>query len=156
MCVLKKIPIKTLLFVGYPALLALVVMKRKTLLPSLLWICLVSWLVCRISILNISQCILSTWQDDWNDAVTNKLHFVKPDLGDWQSSYRWCRKDVFLSLVSCRIGHAHLTHSYILKKYPPTQYEHCQCILIDCHLLVECNHFAQERKDTFGTRGVVE
>ena len=28
----------------------------------------------------ISQYILSTWQDDWNGAVTNKLHSVKPDL----------------------------------------------------------------------------
>ena len=34
----------------------------------------------------ISQYILSTWQDDWNGAVMNKLHSVKPVLGDWQSS----------------------------------------------------------------------
>ena len=26
----------------------------------------------------ISQYILSTWQDDWNGAVANKLHYVKP------------------------------------------------------------------------------
>ena len=31
----------------------------------------------------ISQYIFSTWQDDWNGAVMNKLHFVKPILGDW-------------------------------------------------------------------------
>ena len=30
----------------------------------------------------ISQYIFSTWQDDWNGAVTNKLHSVKPVLGD--------------------------------------------------------------------------
>ena len=30
----------------------------------------------------ISQYILSTWQDDWNGAVANKLHSVKPVLGD--------------------------------------------------------------------------
>ena len=41
----------------------------------------------------ISQYIFSTWQDDWNGVVVNKLHSVKPVLGDWQSSYRWCRKD---------------------------------------------------------------
>ena len=40
----------------------------------------------------ISQYIFSTWQDDWNGAVTNKVHYVKPVLGDWQSSYRRCRK----------------------------------------------------------------
>ena len=41
----------------------------------------------------ISQYIFSTWQDDWNGAVMNKLHSVKPVLGDWQSSYKRCRKD---------------------------------------------------------------
>ena len=30
----------------------------------------------------INQYIFSTWQDDWNGAVSNKLHSVKPVLGD--------------------------------------------------------------------------
>ena len=47
----------------------------------------------------IGQYIFSTWQDDWNGAVVNKLHSVKPVLGDWQSSYRRCRKD---EVVLCR------------------------------------------------------
>ena len=37
---------------------------------------------------HINQYILSTWQDDWNGAVANKLHSVKPDLRDWQTSFR--------------------------------------------------------------------
>ena len=41
----------------------------------------------------INQYIFFTWQDDWNGAILNKLHSVKPVLGDWQSSYRRCRKD---------------------------------------------------------------
>ena len=41
-CVLELLLIKTLLFYEYPAILALGAMKRQTLLPSLLWICLVS------------------------------------------------------------------------------------------------------------------
>ena len=48
---------------------------------------------------HINQYILSTWQDDWNGAVANKLHSVKSVLGDWQSSYRQCRKD---EVVLCR------------------------------------------------------
>ena len=84
----------------------------------------------------ISQYILSTWQGDWNGAVTNKLHYVRPVLGYWQSSYRRCRKD---EIVLCRahIGHTHLIHSYILKKDSPPQCEHCQCILTVHHILVE-------------------
>ena len=60
--------------------------------------------------------------------------------------------------LSChtRIGHMHLTHSYILKKDPQPLCEHCQCILTVRHILVECNQFAQERKDIFDRRDVVE
>ena len=103
----------------------------------------------------INQYIFCTWQDDWNGAVMNKLHSVKPVLGDWQSSYRRCRKDEVV-LCRARIGHTHLTHSYILRKDPPSLCEHCQCILTVRHILVECNHFAQESKDIFGIRDVVE
>ena len=98
----------------------------------------------------INQYIFSTWQDDWNGAVVNKLHSVKPVLGDWQSSYRRCRKD---EVVLCR---AHLTHSYILKKDPPPQCGHCQCTLTVRHILVDCNHLAQRRNDIFGKCCVVE
>ena len=41
----------------------------------------------------INHYVFSTWQDDWNGAVTNRLYSVKAVLGDWQSSYRRCRKD---------------------------------------------------------------
>ena len=75
----------------------------------------------------ISQYIFSTWQDDWNGAVANRLHSVKPVLGDWQSSYRRCRKDEVV-LCRARIGDTNMTHSYILKKDPPPQCEHCQCM----------------------------
>ena len=57
----------------------------------------------------IRQYIFSTRQDDWNGAVMNKLHSVKPVLGEWQSSYRRCRKDEVV-LCRARIGHTHLTH----------------------------------------------
>ena len=89
----------------------------------------------------INQYIFSTWQDDWNGAVANKLHSVKPVMGDWQSSYRRCRKDEVVLCRAC-IGHTHLTHSYILRKDPPPPCEHCQCILTVRHILVECNNFA--------------
>ena len=103
----------------------------------------------------ISQYIFFTWQDDWNDAVVNKLHSVKPVLGDWRDSFKRCRKDEVV-LCRVRIGHAYLTHSYILKKDPPPWCDHCQCILTVRHILVECNHLAQTRIDIFDRCGVVE
>ena len=57
----------------------------------------------------ISQYIFPTWQDDWNGAVANKLNYVKPVLGDWQSSYRRYRKDEVV-LCRARIGHTYVTH----------------------------------------------
>ena len=65
----------------------------------------------------INQYTFSTCQDDWNGAVGNKLHSVKR-----------CRQNRVV-LCRARIGHAYMTHSYILKKDPPPQCEHCQCIL---------------------------
>ena len=136
--------------------MALRAMKRQTLLPSLHWICLVPRLVYPIVILNIvSANIFSQTLGDWNGAVASKLHSVKSVLGYWQSSYRRCRTDEVV-LCRARIGHTHLTHSYILRKDPPPQCEYCQCILTVRHILVECNHFARERKDIFGRRDVVE
>ena len=68
----------------------------------------------------ISQYIISTWQGDWNGAVANKLHSVKPVLGDWQSWYRQCWMDEIV-LCHAHISHTYLMHSYILKKDPPPQ-----------------------------------
>ena len=90
----------------------------------------------------ISQYIFSTWQDNWNGAVVNKHHSVKPVLGDWQSSYRLCRKDEVV-LCRVRVGHSYLTHAYILKNDRPPRCEHCQCTLTVRHILVEFNHLAQ-------------
>ena len=93
----------------------------------------------------ISQYILSTWQDDWNGAVENWLHSVKPvlEIGSPPTGGAG-RMNLFLGRA--RIDHTHLTHSYILKKDPPPQCERCRGILTVCHILVECNNFA-ERKE---------
>ena len=94
-----------------------------------IWICLVSMLMYPTLILNT---ILTTWQDDWHGVVASKFHSVKPVLGDWQSTYKQCRmEEVVLCLA--RIAHTHLTHSYILRKDPPPECEHCQYILTVRH-----------------------
>ena len=103
----------------------------------------------------ISQYIFSTWQDDWNGAVMNKINSVKSVLGDWQSSYRRCRKDETV-LCRARISHTHLMYLHILNKDSLPQYEHCQCILTVRHIFVECDHFAEKRKNIFRGRDVLE
>ena len=75
-------------------------------------------------------------------------------MEDWQSSCRQCTKGEN-TLCRARIGRTHLTHSYILND-PPLQREYCQCVLTVRHILVECNNFAEKRKDIFGGRELVE
>jgi len=103
----------------------------------------------------INKYILSNWQGDWNNAGANKLHSIKPVLGDWQSSYRRSRRDEVI-LCRSRIGHTYLTHNFILNRDPPPQCGHCQCRLTVRHILVECPHLAQIRSNVFGGEGVVE
>ena len=69
----------------------------------------------------ISQYILSTWQDNWNGAVVNKLHSVKPVLGKLAVLLQLHGKDEVV-LCCAHIGHIHLTHSYILRKDPQPQF----------------------------------
>ena len=88
---------------------------------------------------HINQYILSTWQYNWNGAVANKLHSVKPVLGDSLSSCRVCRKDGVV-LYRARVSPTHLTHSYIGRNDRSPQCEHCHCIL----------------KDIFGKENVME
>ena len=62
-------------------------------------------------------------QSVWNGTVANKLHSVKPVLGDWQPSYMQCRKDevVLYNLSTVCI----LTLRHILV---------CAIILLKCFL----------------------
>ena len=101
------LPKRSLFFVGYPAILALRAMKRHSMLPSLHWICLVPRLVYPIMILNTvsANIFYPLGKHDWNGAVANKLHSVKPVLGDWQSSYRRCRKDEVVLCRACMVIH---------------------------------------------------
>ena len=124
-------------------MLALGAMKRQTLLPSLLWICLLSRLV-------YPTLTLNTILTNIFFPLGKMIGMMRSQTSFILSSQSWqCRKD---EVVFCHayIGHTHLTHSYILRKYPPPRCEHCQCILAVRHILVECNHFAQKRKERKG------
>ena len=54
------------------------------------------------------------WQMSWNAAILNKLHSIKPSLGEWQPNYRIdCKEEV--TLARLRIGHTFITHSFLMK-----------------------------------------
>ena len=54
-----------------------------------------------------------TVQDVGNGIIADKLHSVKSVLGDWQSSYKGCRKDEIVICHAC-IGHTTSIYIYIL------------------------------------------
>ena len=63
----------------------------------------------------ISSYLLSKWQQMWNLESNNKLHDVKPILGNTVFRSQLNRREVRV-LHRLRIGHSHFTHSYLLKK----------------------------------------
>ena len=68
------------------------------------------------------------WQTEWDLDVNNKLHAVKPLIGEQPSASRSVRKEEVV-MSRLRLGHPYLTHSYLLT---------CQCRLTVEHVLAEC------------------
>ena len=55
---------------------------------------------------HINKYITLNWQDEWNDAGSNKLHSVKPVLEECQSSYKRSRRDDII------LRHSHVGHLF--------------------------------------------
>ena len=96
----------------------------------------------------INRYIFNRWQDAWNNAVLNKLHDVKPILGEWPPAYRNVRRDEVV-LGRCRIGHTFYTNSYLLKAEPRPDCIGCQCPLTVRHILIDCTDFSHIRQKYF-------
>ena len=138
-----------ILFVGYPAIPVLDVTKKADSAARSALELPHAGLMYPILILNIVSTSMCFPLDKMVGMVRLRTNCIL------SSRCRWCRKD---DVVLCRahIGHIHLTRSYILKKDSPPHCEHCQFILTVRHILKECNHFAEKRKDIFRKRNVVE
>ena len=85
----------------------------------------------------ISQYVCDLWQSEWDTAVNNKLHAIKPLIGQQSSAYRSERRDevVFSRL---KLGHSYLAHSYLLKGEPPPECATYNRRLTISHILVNC------------------
>ena len=69
---------------------------------------------------------------------------IQPHLG-YKSLSLFTRQEACV-LRRCRIGHTHLTHSYLLKGEDPPMCIPCQCPLTVKHILCECWDTAQTRE----------
>ena len=88
----------------------------------------------------INTFLHNKWQMSLNAAVFNKLHSIKPSLGDWQSSYRIDRKEE-VTLARLRIGHTFITHSFLLEGEDWPLCFPCQEPFSVKHVLLDCTDF---------------
>ena len=86
----------------------------------------------------ITKLLFDEWQQVWNCCAGNKLHAIKPTVGDYKRK-KTClqRRDSGL-LNRLRIGHARLTHCPILSGDDIPECGTCQCPLSVKHILVAC------------------
>ena len=110
----------------------------------------------------ITKYLFNKWQTSWNDAVQNKLHTLKPVLGEWKHSCRTDRREEVV-LARLRIGHSHITHSFILKGEEPPEcvscnepftVKHVLIDCIDCQLTRDRYYRVQDTKELFDTVNV--
>ena len=96
----------------------------------------------KTSILTYTQ---SFWQSQWDTDLFNKLHSVKPTLGEWYPSYRSIRQEEVI-ITRLRTGHSHLTHSWLLAKQDAPECIQCNEYLTIKHILLDCIDFQPIRE----------
>ena len=98
----------------------------------------------------INSFIHDVWQRSWNDPSNqeNKLFAVKPNISEWLPGFRLNRREEII-LARLRIGHTHMTHSYLLKGEELPECIPCNTTLSVKHLLVECTDLAPYRDKYF-------
>ena len=84
--------------------------------------------------------IQSSWQSQWDGDHFNKLHSVKPALGEWYPSYRSVRQEEVI-ITRLRIGHSRLTHSWLLAREDAPECLQCNELLTIKHILLDCIDF---------------
>lgn len=96
----------------------------------------------------IKSFIKNKWQLFWDQQNFNKLHSLKPILGEWAPSCRSSRREEMV-LARIRIGHTHLTHSFLLKGEPVPDCTTCQEPLTVEHILLHCTAYNHIRPTFF-------
>ena len=81
-----------------------------------------------------SRFCLEEWQDIWNSAANNKLHAIYPTVGKCVHNNLVSRCDAII-INWLKIGHSHLTHSYLLSSEDQPTCTKCGTVLTVKHIL---------------------
>ena len=95
----------------------------------------------------IHDLVYRDWQDRWSFQIGNKLRAIRPSIKPWSYIGNESRKSDII-LTRLRIGHSHLTHSFLLRTGIDREIplcEPCRCELTISHILVECPTFNNDR-----------
>ncbi len=103
----------------------------------------------------INAHVQNTMQSRWDMLTENKLHSIKPTLGEWAPGFRTVRRDEVV-LSRLRIGHTRLTHSYLLKGEPAPVCIPCDAPFTVRHILLDCIDFSQSRHRFFNVSSLSE
>ena len=102
---------------------------------------------------SISKYIQSRWQLQWDTDIHNKLHSIKPSLGEWHQAYRTVRREEVI-IARLRIGHSRLTHSWLLTRDDPPECIPCSVPFSIQHILIDCIDFQTIRSRHFDAYSV--
>jgi len=97
-----------------------------------------------LNIINLK--ILETWQKNWSNVpLSNKLRIIKPHIKKWNFPGSLKRRDEVI-ITRARIGHTHLTHSFLITKEPAPICTACNVTLSIEHIVIRCPKYSQARK----------
>jgi kelch-like protein 2/3 len=92
----------------------------------------------------VKELCLTQWQGEWEHTAPNKLLDIMPKLARWPMAQRENRREEVV-LARARIGHTHLTHSYLLKRDDMPECYVCAAPLTVQHILIDCVDFTHIR-----------
>ncbi|XP_026684523.1 interaptin-like [Diaphorina citri] len=98
---------------------------------------------------HIQRQIKNIWKREWQQNVNNKLFQIKPELGEWKSSYNR-KRTLETALARIRLGHTNLTHVYLIKREEPPLCSCGQRLTIQ-HIIIECPTLVALRNSIFGS-----
>ena len=88
------------------------------------------------------------WQMSWDLNPVNKLYQHQSVIKPHNTIPLTKRRDDIV-LTRVRIGHSHLTHSYLLAAEELPRCVSCDCVLSVKHILIECVEFSHIRTNFY-------
>ncbi|GBM66723.1 hypothetical protein AVEN_77693-1, partial [Araneus ventricosus] len=93
----------------------------------------------------------TTWQNNWDLQMNNKLHFVKRFINMWPILPI---RELDVKLTRLRIGHTRFTHKHLIFGERTPVCPTCHTAFSVTHILIECPSFKSHREYHFNSSSV--